>query len=132
MENLVEQALWTAITQDAGITAYTNECYVDIAPASASDPFIIIALNAGNYLRDNANDASDLIYLVKAVSTTQQTADSIAAALYSLLHETPLSLSGGVWTNYRTQIAQPVRMTELVERVQYFHRGYLIRIRSSK
>lgn len=133
MENLVEQALWAAIRADGTIAAITTKIYVDIAPSTAPDSYIILSLNAGTYDNDISVDGSDLRYLVKAVSNSQQTADNIASALYTLLHENPLSLSGGTWTNYRIQVTQTIRLTESGdERQQFFHRGYIVRIRSSK
>jgi hypothetical protein len=58
-------------------------------------------------------------------------AGNVGAAIRTLLHEGSLTLSGG-WTCYRMQAITPVRYVESVDRITYFHRGHIIRIRAQK
>lgn len=130
MENEIETGIYNALLANSDITDITSEIYPDLAPASARDPYIIITLNAGSVLNDNpALDTTINNFLVKAVSTNPNSANSLANAIRATLHEASLSLS--TWTNYRTQAITPVRMVETIERVQYWHRGHIFRIRSN-
>lgn len=130
MEEEVEEGIYNALLANSDITDDTSEIYPDIAPASATETYIIIALNAGSPENDNpAQDANDLRYLVKAVSPDPNKANRLARAIYETLQEATLTLA--TWTNYRTQVVTSVRFQETIDRVQYWHRGHIIRIRNN-
>jgi hypothetical protein len=132
MEQIVEQALYAALAADAGITGVTGAIYPDRAPSGANaTTYVIFSLAAGTTTNDANDDNTDLRYLVKCVSTDFGKANSVASAIRTLLHEGSLTLSGG-WTCYRMQVITPVRFVETIDRVAYWHKGHIIRIRSQK
>lgn len=132
MEQIVEQALYSALAADATITGVTSAIYPERAPVTANTgTYVVFSLSAGATTNDANDDNVDLRYLVKCVSTDFGKANTVAAAIRSLLHENPLTLSDG-WGCYRVQAITPVRFIETVDRVSYFHKGHIIRIQANK
>lgn len=134
METIIETGIYNFLLGIAAITNITTTIRADIAYESDSVPYIILALNNGGPKIETQLDEVDLRYLVKCVSTNPSHANTIAQAVHDNFKDSQkaaLTLTSG-WKTHRVQTIQPVRFTEQIDRVQYYHRGYIIRIRASK
>jgi hypothetical protein len=127
----IEKAIRAALTGGTAGPLVSGRVYNEMAPQGAALPYIVMALNAGGKTNRTPTDEGDVRHVVKVISTSASEAAQVAGAIEADLHEVSLALDAP-WTAYRCQALTVVKYLEQVERVQYFHSGWIVRTRVSK
>jgi hypothetical protein len=131
IEDLVEEAIRTALLANTNVTNVTSEIYPILAPDTAGQDFLLITHNAGGKTNDANDDNVDMRYAIIGRSPNPLTSLALARAIRETFNDASLTLSNG-WSAYRCQILTPIRTAEVVNMVSYFRHGHLVRIRANK
>lgn len=100
-------------------------------PEAAAFPYLLMTHAAGGSDNETPRDSFDVTMLVKGVATSAASAQAVAEAIRTALHDKDLTLPSP-WTAYRCQHTVPVAYVENAERGQYWHAGGLYRVRASQ
>jgi len=131
--NAINKAIYQKL---AGASAVTSQLsggsaiYYHQAPTGAVLPYIVYIFAGGGSDNSDPLDSGDVMYYVKAIARTAQTAGAIADAIRSTLHEQSVTIDSP-WSVYRCQHNEVLTLVEDVEREQFYHAGGSYRIRFS-
>jgi hypothetical protein len=129
MDQAIEKGVRATLLANGTISAAVGtRIYALQAPNGATLPYIILSSLAGGEDNDTSVQSGDFTLVVRAVSDSASGALSIANAIYGVLHEVSLTLDAP-YLVARSQRVAPVLYPENTERVTYYHRGGIYRIR---
>ena len=132
METTARAAIRAHLVGGSAFTAVVSQrVYADIAPAGATMPYVVLSLNGGGYDNDTPLDSADVRMTVRGVSASAQEADTLGNAIRARLHKAAVSPGDG-WSLMSLTEDTLFSYVEQTERVQYWHRGGVYRIRLSK
>lgn len=131
MINQIEIAIRTALIDGTAGPLVSDRIYNELAPESASLPYIVLMWNAGGMVNSDPTEQGDTRHMVKVISSSGAEAATIANAIKADLHEADLSLDAP-WSGIRCQCLNAVKFVELEERAQYHHNGWIVRVRVSQ
>ncbi len=129
--NALERALYSCLTQDAGISALVGtNVFNSMAPQWASMPFIVFSQQSGREENRTRVRERTYDYLIKAIAPTLREAGDIADAIDAALFDAQLDVEG--WdTVYWVRPSITVRYAEALPSGDLaYHAGavYTIRI----
>lgn len=132
MERLIETAIYNALLSNSTISSTIGtRVFADLAPVSATFPLVLLAFSSGGDDNETDLESVDVLYAVQAIATAAESANTLAEAIRTALHRADLTISGG-WNSVRCEVQSPIRYVEQVDRKQYWHRGYIVRVQASK
>ena len=129
--NKMSTTLYSTLTGGTALTALlsgTAAVYNTKAPDTATYPYVVFSLQAGQPLNINPSDIREEVYWIRAHSQTSMgNAGSIDAQISNLIDRKTLSISG--YTNYFTVREQEVAIVEQApDGVDVFTAGAMYRI----
>lgn len=125
-----ETGLTTALKVGAVLTHATGSVWAVEAPDNR-DHIVVFQQSAGGDDNLTPRRSRDVVYIVKAISTDWDTAQSIDSAVDGILHNGAITVSG--WTVYTARRETDINFQETAEDgTTYFHLGAIYRFRLSK
>lgn len=134
MIDVINEGFYNKLNGNAVLTALLSSAsaiYFGQAPSDAELPYIVYAHNAGGADHLTPTDSVDMRYVVKGIAATAQAAGAIAGAIRDTLHEQTMSLDSP-WTCYRLQEDGAVMYPENQARQQFWHSGFIFRVRATQ
>jgi Protein of unknown function (DUF3168) len=129
----LEAALYAVLNVSAVKTTAgaTGGVWANLAAQGTALPYVIIQWQGGGDENDHSHDSVNIIYTVKALAASAQTAAIILAACDALLHKQTLSVTG--WTNFWLRREEWVSYAEVDQLGKLtYHRGAMYRIRNER
>lgn len=125
----VDAALWTKLTDDAGVAALVvaRVFYVQ-GPAKTPYPYVIFAPSGGGEENITPRRSKNMVYRVEAIAETKAAAVALDSAISTALHEQELTVAG--WHNFVLDRGSEYRPpVENIEGKQVWRVGAFYRIR---
>jgi len=94
----IEQGIYTALSGGTALTTALGgtAIYYGIAPSTASLPYVIINMQAGNEGNVTPTRSERRVYLVKGVAASLGSAETLAGHIDDLLHDATITALGFV------------------------------------
>ena len=129
----LNDGLYDHLAADSSLTTALGgtAIYHDMIPLNASLPAVTLGLQNGGPENDIPLDTENVVYLVKCISTDSREAETIADLIQTRLHEADVTLDAP-WSSVRCECEQFVSFGEQDAREQFYHRGGLYRVQTSK